>query len=121
MRIFLACPAPPHSRKGNRVTATRWARLLRQLGHRVTIGTEYAGTIVDVLIALHARRSAPAAQRFRRLCPGRPLIVALTGTDLYRDIRTSSKARQSLGIADRLVILQPRGLDELPAQHRGKT
>ena len=43
MRIFLACPAPPHSRKGNRVTAVRWARLLRQLGHRVVIDTDYKG------------------------------------------------------------------------------
>lgn len=120
MRIFLACPAPPHSRKGNRVTAVRWARLLRELGHRATVGTEYAGDAADVMVALHARRSAAAAERFRRRWQERPLIVALTGTDLYRDIHTSKEAQESLAIADRLVVLQPQALAELPTEYRGK-
>ncbi len=56
----MACPAPPHSRKGNRVTAVRWARILRSLGHQLTIGQEYDGTPCDLCIALHARRSYQA-------------------------------------------------------------
>lgn len=120
MRIHLACPAPPHSRLGNRVTATRWARLLRHLGHRVTIGTGYSGFPIDVMIGLHARRSAPAIQLYKRLHPDGRLVVALTGTDLYRDIRISKDARRSLELADRLVLLQPRGVDELPAACRAK-
>jgi hypothetical protein len=40
MNIFMACPAPRQSRKGNRVTAERWAGLLRGLGHRLTIGQD---------------------------------------------------------------------------------
>ncbi len=113
MRIFLACPAPPKSLKGNRVTAARWAAILQQLGHRVTLGRDYDGQPCDLLIALHARKSYPAIAHFRKASSQGPLIVALTGTDLYRDIRTSKKAQRSLELADRLVLLQPRGTDEL--------
>jgi putative glycosyltransferase (TIGR04348 family) len=120
MEIFMACPAPPHSRKGNRVTAVRWARFLKELGHRLTIGQEYDGATCDLLVALHARRSFAAADAFRRRYPERPLVVALTGTDLYRDIHTSRRAGRALELADRLVALQPRALDELPRRLRGK-
>src|SRR5438094_9971635 len=112
MKIFLACPAPPHSRKGNRVTAVRWANLLKDLGHRLTIGQEYKGGH-DLLIALHARKSYEAVRAYRRFHPEGPLIVALSGTDLYRDIRTSRHAQRSLELADRLVLLQPEGVKEL--------
>jgi putative glycosyltransferase (TIGR04348 family) len=120
MRIFMACPAPPHSRKGNRVTAVRWARLLRSLGHRLSIVQEYDGSPCDVLIALHARRSFEAVRRYRRIHRDGPLVVALTGTDLYRDLRTSRRAQRSLDMADRLVLLQPCGIDALPARVRSK-
>ncbi|MCI0459221.1 MAG: TIGR04348 family glycosyltransferase [Gemmataceae bacterium] len=120
MKVYMACPAPPHSRKGNRVTAVRWAHLLKSLGHRVTIAQQYEETPCDVLVALHARRSFEAIQSYRRLYPDGPLIVALTGTDLYRDIRTHRQAQRSLELADRLVVLQPRGRDELPLALRGK-
>jgi len=120
MRIFMACPAPPRSRKGNRVTADRWAGILKSLGHRLTLGQDYRGDACDLLVALHARRSFPAIRHYRRLHPSGPLIVALTGTDLYRDIQTSRRARQSLEWADRLVLLQPAGLDELPTALRPK-
>ncbi|HLJ93633.1 MAG TPA: selenoneine biosynthesis selenosugar synthase SenB [Gemmataceae bacterium] len=121
MNIFMACPAPPHSRKGNRVTALRWARILRRLGHRVTIVQSYEGMPCDLCIALHARRSHQALVRYRRLDPTGPLVLALTGTDLYRDIRTSKRAQQSLQLADRLIVLQPEGRAELPPQLRSKT
>jgi putative glycosyltransferase (TIGR04348 family) len=120
MKIFMACPAPPGSLKGNRVTAVRWAGLLKDLGHRVTIGQEYDGAPYGLLIALHARRSFPAAQAFRRHHPDRPLVVALTGTDLYRDIHTSARAARALELADRLVVLQPRAVDELEPRLRRK-
>src|SRR5437660_11399269 len=100
MKIFMACPVPPRSRKGNRVTAVRWARILRGLGQRVFIGQKYDGSNCDLLVALHARRSHEAVAQFRRLHPDKPIVVALTGTDLYRDIQTSRQAQQSLRIAD---------------------
>jgi putative glycosyltransferase (TIGR04348 family) len=120
MKIFMACPAPAHSRLGNRVTAVRWARFLKGLGHRLVIAQEYDGTPCDLLIALHARRSFPAIHAFRAHLPDRPLVVALTGTDVYRDIRTSARARRSLEMADRLVVLQPRAVDELPRRLHSK-
>ena len=121
MKIALITPVPSQSRQGNRVTALRWARILRALGHRVTIAQAFNGTSCDVMIALHARRSFPSIKRFRELHPSRPLIVALTGTDLYGDIRTDCDAQQSLQIASRLVILQPKGLDELASHLHDKT
>lgn len=116
----MACPAPPRSRKGNRVTALRWARILKELGHRLIIGRDYDATPCDLMVALHARRSYPAIAHYRKLHPTGPLVLALTGTDLYRDIRTSRRAQHSLELADRFVLLQPCGLDELPAHVRGK-
>ncbi|MGH9785115.1 MAG: selenoneine biosynthesis selenosugar synthase SenB, partial [Terriglobia bacterium] len=58
--------------------------------------------------------------RFHREHPDAPLIVALTGTDLYRDIRTNPPARQSLAMASRIVVLQPLGIQGLPARFRGR-
>jgi putative glycosyltransferase (TIGR04348 family) len=120
MKIRLITPAPAHSRKGNRITALRWARLLRQLGHRVVIEEGYAGGGCDLLVALHARRSYESAARFQQQHPELPLFVALTGTDLYQDIRFSCQAQESLEMATRLILLQPRGLLELPEHLRGK-
>jgi putative glycosyltransferase (TIGR04348 family) len=121
MRIGLITPAPARSRYGNRVTALRWARLLRELGHNVRVSREYNGENFDLLLALHARRSHPAVMAFHSLHPERPIVVALTGTDLYRDLPRSRKACQSLEIATRVVSLQPRALDRLPAPVRAKT
>ena len=120
MKIALITPVPAQSRQGNRVTALRWARILKALGHRVTIAQEYNGAPYDLMVALHARRSFAAIDRFRHLYPELPLLVALTGTDLYGDIRTSVEAQQSLELATRLIILQPRGIDELPAHLHSK-
>jgi putative glycosyltransferase (TIGR04348 family) len=120
MRIVIACPAPAGSRKGNRVTAVRWARMLRDLGHHAVIAEGFEGQACDVLLALHARKSYPSVARFRERFPGKPLLVALTGTDLYRDLRTSRRAAHALELADRLIALQPRAVDELPPSLRGK-
>jgi putative glycosyltransferase (TIGR04348 family) len=73
-----------------------------------------------MLLALHARKSFPSLERFRKERPGKPVVVALTGTDLYGDIRTSPEARRSLELADRLVLLQPAGLEELALSERAK-
>jgi putative glycosyltransferase (TIGR04348 family) len=114
MKIVLITPVTAQSRQGNRVTALRWAHILKVWGHKVTIAQHYDGKPCDLMVALHARRSFAAIADFRRLYPELPLFVALTGTDLYGDIHTSAEAQESLELATRLILLQPKGLDELP-------
>ncbi len=118
LQIQLVTPVRP-SRQGNWVTATRWARILRKLGHRVEIRQQYAGEDCRLVVALHAHKSFASIERFHRERPDRPLLLSLTGTDLYRDIGRYPNARQSMEWADRLILLQTAGRDELePALQR---
>ncbi len=114
-------PAGPRSRAGNRASAVRWARMLRDAGHRVVIDTGYRGEPCDLMIALHAWRSAPAVERFHAAHPGRPLIVALTGTDIYRfQASDPETTHRSMRLADRLVVLHEAAAHDIPFEHRGK-
>jgi putative glycosyltransferase (TIGR04348 family) len=118
MRIALVTPAGPGTRNGNRHTALRWAAFLRQAGHRVEVAVEWSGeTPCDAMLALHARRSHASIKKFPR---EKPLVVALTGTDVYRDIHDSADARESLERAHRLIVLQPKAAEELTARLRRK-
>lgn len=121
MKIVIITPAKVTSRTGNRNTALRWAGLLRQLGHRVRVQTEWDGGPADLMLALHARKSHASIRRFHDAFPGRPLVLALTGTDLYRDIRADADARWSMQVADRMIVLQDMGLKELTPALRRKT
>ncbi len=118
--IAIVTPAPRGSRHGNRVTALRWAALLRRLGHRLRVQTRWDGGDCAALVALHARRSHESARRYRAEFQGRPLIVALTGTDLYADLPDDAQARDSLALATRLVCLQADAPRWLPALARAK-
>jgi len=120
MRILVVTPARAGARTGNRVTAQRWAGLLRGLGHRVTVATAYRGQRCDLLVALHARRSLASIVAFRRRHASGPLVVALTGTDLYADLRRSTATGRALDLATRLVVLQPTALRALPPGARAK-
>jgi putative glycosyltransferase (TIGR04348 family) len=120
VRIAIVCPAPSGSRLGNRVTAVRWRTLLSELGHEVHVTTETPQRPYDVLVALHAYKTAEAVRWSRARHAGRPIVVALTGTDLYRDIHVRPEARRSLQLADRLVVLHDRASKELPRDVRGK-
>lgn len=114
MKISLITPAPALVHTGNRTTADRWAHLLGELGHDVRVARDWNGEICDLLIALHARRSHPAIECFHRERPRTPLIVALTGTDLYEDLENSADARSSLALASRIVVLQPLAAEAVP-------
>ncbi|MFQ5738385.1 MAG: selenoneine biosynthesis selenosugar synthase SenB [Acidobacteriota bacterium] len=121
MRIQIVTPAAAGTRYGNRITAHRWARILRSLAHSVAIRQEYRGEDCRLLVALHARRSANSIRRFRQQRQCAPLVVALTGTDVYRDIHIDSSAQCSLQLASRLIVLQPLAIQELARDLRHKT
>jgi len=121
LHIHIVSPASARENNGNWQTASRWQRNLARR-YRVSVGNGWQpqdGT-PDLLIALHARRSAAALAAFRAAFPARPALLVLTGTDLYRDIRTDASARAALDAASALVVLQPQGLDELAPRHRAK-
>lgn len=136
IHVHIVCPASAKANNGNWQSAKRWSRFLRTR-YRVTISQQWpdeasaaaspaAGPAVqaaaapDLLIALHARRSAAALAAYKAAWPTRPALLLLTGTDLYRDIASDAAAQQALRQADALVLLQPAGLAELPAALRGK-
>ena len=125
--ICIVSPALAAANNGNWQTASRWAGILAP-HYNVTIASAWpapadagpAGATPDLLIALHARRSAAALAAYRAAHPDRPALLVLTGTDLYRDIRSDASAQASLDAADALVVLQSAGLDELPPAARAK-
>ncbi|HEX2831132.1 MAG TPA: selenoneine biosynthesis selenosugar synthase SenB [Burkholderiales bacterium] len=121
MRICIVTPARPGSRSGNRNTAARWAAFLRAAGHRVRIEQTWSGAAADVLVALHARRSHDSIAAYAARYPQHPLVVVLTGTDVYRDIVHDASAQRSLELATKLVVLQDAAIDELAPRLRAKT
>ena len=115
MKISLITPAGKQSQSGNRTTAVRWQRLLQALGHRVAVATDYDGTAADLMIAIHAWRSAGAIADFRARFPKRPLIVALGGTDINTFQKTHPKTTlKSMEIADALVGLHDLVCEAIP-------
>jgi putative glycosyltransferase (TIGR04348 family) len=120
MKISLVTPAGPGLRNGNRHTALRWAAFLRAAGHRVAISTQDLDSDADLMLALHARKSHESIVDFWRRNPSKRIVLALTGTDVYRDIHLSGEAQESLERADRLIVLQPRAAEELAPRLREK-
>nr|WP_295772617.1 selenoneine biosynthesis selenosugar synthase SenB [Rhodoferax sp.] len=122
-RVLIISPAATGSNNGNWQTAWRWSRMLHP-HYDTTIAQDWAGEPFDVMLALHARRSAEAIAYWARArgvdadCPG--LAVVLTGTDLYRDIQTDASAQASLAYAQRLVVLQDCAPQALPRPLRAK-
>ncbi len=125
--IVIVTPAFAAANNGNWQTARRWARFLSP-AYRVRLAGRWeeadadpdVGGDADLLIALHARRSADSVAAWRAAHPTRALLLALTGTDLYRDIHTDASAQRSLAMADALVVLNEMGARQLPAAHRAK-
>ena len=118
--IAIVTPALANANNGNWQTARRWARMLSAV-YRTQIMTHWMGQPADLMIALHARRSADSIVAWSRQPVKAPLALVLTGTDLYRDIASDEQARTSLQLADRLVVLQELGPRMLPAALRHKS
>ncbi len=121
MQLILVTPAGPDSKAGNRATAIRWQVLLEAAGHQVSVLTDYQGEDCDLLIALHAWRSADAVRAFREHWPEKPLIVVLTGTDIYRYQTEFPEITQgSMTAADTLIGLHDLVADDIPEVFRHK-
>lgn len=121
-RVLIVSPALARANNGNWQTASRWARFLSGPYKAEVRGAWLAGDPPPaLLVALHARRSAPSLAAFRDAFPDRPALLVLTGTDVYRDIHEDEQARAALARADTLVVLQEAALAQLPARLRPKT
>lgn len=126
MKILLITPALPSSRAGNRVTAARWKTALTDLGHKVAVkaSSDDVGKACeqnDAMLALHAWRSAKTINSFKTQFPGKPLIVALTGTDLYKFIHSHPKPTlRSIKQADALIALHDLAGLAIPKMYRKK-
>src|SRR6516164_8224106 len=121
MNIILVTPRGLSTRTGNAVAALRWARILRQLGHRVTVATDYADEPANTMVAIHAWRSAEAIARFKTRHPDRPLILQLSGTDIYEYLTEDVEPTvRSMELADRLVALNSLAWRAIPRRYRKK-
>lgn len=121
MKITLITPAKKHSKNGNMSTALRWAQILRDQGHRVHVDDAYNGNEYDLMIAIHAWRSAVSIIDFKTRFPEKPLIVALGGTDVNTFLKTDPEPTlKSMDMADALVCLNSTIKQSLPKRLHAK-
>jgi len=121
MKISLITPAKKLSRAGNRTTAVRWARIFKELGHQVRVAVDYAQHPADLMVALHAWRSASSVEAFRERYPDHPLILALTGTDIYRFLGSDPEITlRPMDMADALVCLHDLVYQAIPQRFGDK-
>ena len=121
MKVILVTPAPPNSNNGNRISANRWAKILIQLGHQVSVVERYTTQNADLMIAIHAWRSHDSIIRFRQKNAAAKLIVVLSGTDIYQYIHshqeTTLAAMQQadilLGLNHKVALAVPDELQHL--------
>jgi len=118
-KLCIVTPALADANNGNWQTAARWARMLSG-DYRVRVLKQWDGESDDILVALHARRSADSIAQWAQQLIRRPLVVVLTGTDLYRDLAVDAAARRSLELADHVVVLHEGAPADVPAAHRHK-
>ncbi len=120
-KVVIISPALRLANNGNWRTAYRWARFL-EAHYKVNIAGDWEteARAPDCLVALHARRSALPIARFAERYPQRPIVLVLTGTDLYRDIRSDRAAQESLRLSHKLVVLQDVAPAELDAAAQAK-
>ncbi len=120
-RVEIVHPAPPGVNTGNRVTALRWAGVLRELGCEVRVLREWSGREVDLLVALNARKSGASVVRCHRLSPRTRIACAVTGTDLNERLDGLPEATDVLPLCDAIVALQPASAARVPSQLRTRT
>ncbi len=119
--IEIVTPAPAGSLHGNRMTALRWEQFFKKFGLSVHVSESWSEHPVDLLIALHAYRSHQSIKLFKNRCPQKPIVLVMTGTDLYRDLQIHPEVIESMAIADAIVVLQSSALASIPRAFQNKT
>lgn len=122
MKILVTTPYERDSLQGNTVTAKRVVSILIEAGMDANLLSkgEPVG-FADVMIGLHARKSAHFIDEFLAVNPAGKVIVYLTGTDLYDEIPNGSGiCEKSMDLADALVVSQEASLASVPERHRSK-
>ena len=119
-RVCIVSPALASANNGNWHTASRWQRFLAPIASVEVRGLSEGDADADLLIALHARRSAAPIARWRERRPDAPIALVLTGTDLYRDLEVDASARHSVQCASTIIVLQEAGLARLDAVSRAR-
>ena len=118
LRIGIVFPESHGVGTGNLVTAQRWASILSELGHEVSLLDSTGDLDCEVLIALNAVKSFSTISRFHHQRPRGLLIVAVTGTDLNQ--ADTQSWHDTTMWADHLVVLQEEAYKSLDAKLQAK-
>jgi putative glycosyltransferase (TIGR04348 family) len=121
MQILIVYPAVIGIKNGNLITAKRWQECLGHLGHTVEVATTFdnVSATPDLMIALHAIKSSNAIHKCRAVFPAVPIIVVLTGTDIYGTTK-SATIDAVLALSDRIVVLQNATAKDVDQKFRDK-
>ncbi len=124
MRVKIVYPSSRVASSGNFITATRWQSILKQLGHDVHVSSTFNNSQADqtdLLIALNARKTGDVIAQFKHRFPEKQTFVAITGTDVYGESAHAQIVEQSLTLADRIIVLNPKSTDAIAAHLRPKS
>ena len=119
-RILLVLPQSVNRGSGNFVTAHRYRKHLEQFGHSVRVAQKNDPLTADLLIALHAGKTAAATLRFSRQYPHRPRMVVLTGTDVYGNLRQRKMTAAALDAATCVVVFHREALAAVPKRWQSR-
>ena len=111
-QLWIVSPTGYKGQRGNTITACRWQKILQSLGVTCYVGERWKREDVDALVALHAQKSAESVESFHKAHPHRPILIALTGTDIYGNHKVEQL--DVLKFASRILALQPLALQRLP-------
>ena len=87
----------------------------------MSLAADYDGRPADLMVAIHAWRSAGSIERFKAGHPTQPVVVLLSGTDIYHDIASDPvPTLRSMELADRLVALNDLAWRVVPKRLRAR-
>lgn len=83
------------------------------------VDSSYDGRRFDLMVAIHAWRSAEAIERFKARYPAHPVVLQLSGTDIYEYLKSDpDRTLRSMELADRLVGLNDLAGKVIPKRLR---